>query len=92
MTIAEACDSLKLEAATREIGFVLIKNQVVANAGIFFVRPIGFVAYPSPKDQIRGFQIASPEVIIKNFNSCIIGPESFIKESAKKALDWATAF
>ena len=92
MTIAEACDSLKLEAALRELGFVVIKDRVVVNAGVYFVRPVGFTAFPDSKDLIRGFQVAPPRIMIEKFDSISWNNSYYIKESAKQALDWATAF
>lgn len=92
MTIAEACDSLKLEAASRELGFVVIKDRVVVNAGVYFVRPVAFTAFPDPKDPIRGFQVAPPRIMIEKFDSISWNNSYYIKESAKRALDWATSF
>ena len=75
MKLNEACDSLKLECALRELGFVDIKWRCVANAGIFFVQPVGFP--DDPDGDLLGFQISHAKKIVK------------LSESAKKALDFA---
>ena len=41
MKLEEACYSLKLECALRDLGFVDIGWKCVAHAGIFFVQPVG---------------------------------------------------
>ncbi len=41
MILEEACYSLKLECALRDLGFVDIGWKCVAHAGIFFVQPVG---------------------------------------------------
>ena len=41
MKLIDGCHSLKLECALRNLGFVDIKWRCVANAGIFFVVPVG---------------------------------------------------
>ena len=55
MILKEACDSLKLECALRNLGFVDIGWKVIANAGIFFVQPVGWSVDPEPKDELLGF-------------------------------------
>lgn len=55
MILKEACDSLKLECALRNLGFVDIGWKVIANAGIFFVQPVGWSVNPEPKDELLGF-------------------------------------
>ena len=46
MKLIDGCHSLKLECALRNLGFVDIKWRCVANAGIFFVVPVGIPDNP----------------------------------------------
>ena len=57
MCLKEACESLRLECALREIGYVDIGWKCIANGGIFFVQPIGWGDEESstPKDELLGF-------------------------------------
>ena len=55
MKLIEACDSLKLECALRELGFVEIGWKTVAHAGIYFVEPIGMRNDCQPEDEALGF-------------------------------------
>jgi hypothetical protein len=55
MKLKEACYSLKLECALREYGFVEIGWKVVANAGIYFIEPIGLRKDCGPQDEALGF-------------------------------------
>ena len=57
MKLIEACDSLKLECALREVGFVTIGWMVVAHAGIYFIEPVGLTPEPGPHDDLLGFMI-----------------------------------
>ena len=60
MILEEACHSLKLECALRDLGFVDIGWKCVAHAGIFFIQPVGLpddpdgdcllYTSPSPRD------------------------------------------
>ena len=75
MKLIDGCHSLKLECALRELGFVDIKWRCVANAGIYFVQPVGFP--DDPDGDLLGFQISHAKKIVK------------LSESAKKALDFA---
>lgn len=61
MTIEEANVSLKLECALRELGFMEIKERIVAHAGIYFVRPVGFSFGARLWDDLLGFQIEKSE-------------------------------
>ena len=53
MILEEACHSLKLECALRDLGFVDIGWKCVAHAGIFFIQPVGFPDYPD--GELLGF-------------------------------------
>ena len=75
MKLIDGCHSLKLECALRNLGFVDIKWGCVANAGIFFVVPVGIP--DNPEGDLIGFQITHSEKVVK------------LSESAKKALDFA---
>tara|TARA_B100000524_G_C23560815_1_gene338232 strand:+ start:186 stop:476 length:291 start_codon:yes stop_codon:yes gene_type:complete len=57
MSIEEACHSLKLECALRELGFVDIGWKCVAHAGMFFVQPVGWgnESELKPEDDLLGF-------------------------------------
>ena len=52
MKLEEACFSLKLECALRELGFVEIGWKTIAHAGIYFVEPIGLRPDCGPEDNI----------------------------------------
>ena len=58
MKLEEACHSLKLECALRDIGFVDIGWKCVAHAGIFFVQPIGVP--DDPDGDLLGFSLSVP--------------------------------
>ena len=57
MKLIDACDSLKLECALRDVGFVTIGWKVVAHAGIYFIEPVGMTPEPEPTDDLLGFMI-----------------------------------
>ena len=59
MRLEEACHSLKLECALRDLGFVDIGWKCVAHAGLFFVQPVGWGPESSltPQDELLGFLI-----------------------------------
>tara|TARA_B100000886_G_scaffold266862_1_gene191168 strand:+ start:166 stop:405 length:240 start_codon:yes stop_codon:yes gene_type:complete len=75
MKLIDGCHSLKLECALRNLGFVDIKWRCVANAGIFFIVPVGIP--DNPEGDLLGFQITHSKKVVK------------LSESAKKALDFA---
>ena len=75
MKLDEACDSLKLECALRELGFVNIDWKCIAHAGLYFVCPFGLP--DDPDSDLIGFSIYKSQKVIK------------ISSSAKKALDYA---
>jgi hypothetical protein len=58
MKLEEACYSLKLECALRELGFVDIGWKCVAHAGIFFVQPVGIP--DDPDGDLLGFSLSIP--------------------------------
>lgn len=58
MILEEACYSLKLECALRELGFVDIGWKCVAHAGIFFVQPVGIP--DDPEGDLLGFSLTIP--------------------------------
>ena len=55
MILEEACHSLKLECALRDLGFVDIGWKCVAHAGIFFIQPVGFP--DDPEGELLGFSL-----------------------------------
>ena len=75
MILQDGNDSLKLECALRELGFVQINCRVVAHAGIFFVQPIGIP--DELEGDLLGFTITYESKVIK------------LQNTAKKALDTA---
>ena len=58
MILEEACYSLKLECALRDLGFVDIGWKCVAHAGIFFVQPVGIP--DDPEGDLLGFSLIIP--------------------------------
>jgi len=59
MCLEEACHSLKLECALRNLGFVDIGWKCVAHAGLYFVQPVGVgpEGSHSPEDELLGFLV-----------------------------------
>ena len=80
MLLQQACDSLKLECALRDLGFVDIGWKCVAHAGIFFVQPMGIP--DDPEGDLLGFALTVPYA--KDYNKVKL------MTTAKKALDYAT--
>ena len=58
MKLEEACYSLKLECALRDLGFVDIGWKCVAHAGIFFIQPVGIP--DDPDGDLLGFSLSIP--------------------------------
>ena len=87
MTIGEGCDSLKIECALRNFGWIEYKNLIIANVGEYFVRPIGYSPMIEKTDDLFGFQIGKPEIIIKHFDFQL-GYLPF-SSSAKRAIEVA---
>ena len=79
MKLEEACYSLKLECALRELGFVDIGWKCVAQAGIFFVQPVGIP--DDPDADLLGFSLSIPNRKYKQRYK-LVG-------TAKRALDIA---
>ena len=75
MQLLDACHSLKLECALRDLGFVDIGWKCVAHAGIFYVQPVGIP--DDPEGDLFGFTITYDSKVIK------------LQNTAKKALDTA---
>lgn len=67
MTLEQGIDSLKLECALRNLGFVNIHNTVVANCGIYFIRPIGFNTLNVLDDDLYGYQLSEPAQMMDDF-------------------------
>ena len=65
MILEEACHSLKLECALRDLGFVDIGWKCVAHAGIFFIQPVGFP--DDPDGELLGFSLTLP-----NTHDCLL--------------------
>jgi hypothetical protein len=88
MTIEEANVSLKLECALRELGFMEIKDRIIAHAGLYFIFPVGFLYEARICDDLLGFQIQKSEEweYDKTTGLCLGKP---ISQSAKSALDLA---
>ena len=76
MTLEDGCNSLKLECALRELGFVNIGWKCIAHAGLYFVQPFGLP--DDPEADLLGFHIFKERKIIR------------ISTSAKQALDYAS--
>jgi len=87
MTLEDACYSLKLECALRELGFVDIGWRVVAHAGIFFVEPVGWSTACGPGDDLLGFQLQRHVMARKIERGPHLGRP--IAQTAKQALDLA---
>tara|TARA_B100001063_G_scaffold223777_1_gene231243 strand:- start:147 stop:395 length:249 start_codon:yes stop_codon:yes gene_type:complete len=79
MILEEACYSLKLECALRELGFVDIGWKCVAHAGIFFVEPVGIP--DDPEGDLLGFSLIIPYTKDKRQYKLV--------STAKRALDIA---
>jgi hypothetical protein len=87
MTIEEANVSLKLECALRELGFMEIKERIVAHCGLYFIRPVGFFYEARLCDDLLGFQVEKSEEWEYSRTGLCLGKP--IAQSAKSALDLA---
>jgi hypothetical protein len=87
MTIEEANVSLKLECALRELGFMEIKDRIIAHAGLYFIFPVGFYYNATLLDNLLGFQIEKSEEWEYSRTGLCLGKP--IAQSAKSALDLA---
>lgn len=88
MTLEDACYSLKLECALRDLGFVDVGWRVIAHAGIFFVEPVGWSSVCGPKDDLLGFQLQR-HVMAREVNERGLHFGRPIAQTARKALDLA---
>jgi hypothetical protein len=79
MTLEDACYSLKLECALRELGFV--------DVGIFFVEPAGWSTVCGPEDDLLGFQLQRHVMAKETVGGLHLGRP--IAQTARKALDLA---
>ncbi len=80
MILEEACHSLKLECALRDLGFVDIGLKFLAHSGIFFIQPFGFKDYP--EGELLGFSLTLPNTHDMR--------RVRLMRTAKRALDYAT--
>ena len=81
MLLKEACESIKLECALRELGFVELGWRTIAHAGIYFLEPIGMRTDCGPEDETLGF-ILGEEIFSRN-----PGGIHFMFMTAKEAFD-----
>lgn len=88
MTLEDACYSLKLECALRELGFVDVGWRVIAHAGIFFVEPVGWSTVCGPNDDLLGFQLQR-HVMAREVDERGLHLGRPIAQTAKRALDLA---
>jgi hypothetical protein len=79
MKLEEACYSLKLECALRNLGFVDIGWKCVAHAGIYFVQPVGIP--DNPDGDLLGFSLSVSDSRIHRRRRMV--------STAKRALDIA---
>lgn len=86
MILEQACDSLKLECALRNLGFVDIGWKVIANAGIFFVQPVGWSTDPQPDDELLGFLLEKHIMASRQTDN--LNPKLLLS-SAREALELA---
>ena len=75
MCIEEACYSLKLECALRELGFVDIGWKCIAHAGLFFIQPVGWGPENDlkPEDPLLGFLIREHIMAKKQTDGRLMG-------------------
>ena len=81
MLLKEACDSIRLECAIREYGFVQIGWKTIARAGIYFLEPIGMTMDYGPEDEALGF-VLGEEIFSRNPTAL-----HYLFASAKDAFD-----
>ena len=83
MLLREACESIRLECALRDLGFVEIGWKTVAHAGIYFLEPVGMTMNYGPDDETLGF-VMGEEMFSRNPSSL-----HFMFQSAREAFDMA---
>jgi len=88
MDIKEGCESLRLECAMRELGFIDWKGTVIGRAGGYFVKPIGWYPFSELSDALCGFLIAKPKEMVYMQDELLFEMNPRM-ESAKKAIDYA---
>lgn len=67
MTLEDGMDSLKLQCALNDYGFIILHDTVLAKCNNYFIRPIGMSTINNKEDDLFGFQYAPPSMMIKNF-------------------------
>ena len=87
MNLKEANESLKLECALRDLGFVEFDWRVVAHAGLYFVRAVGHLYNPVYCDELLGFQIEKSEEWEYTKTGLCLGKP--IVQTAKQAIELA---
>lgn len=87
MKLYEANESLKLECALRELGFIQFDWKVVAHAGLYFIRPVGIMHNCNENDDLLGFQLSTEDEAAFDDNNFRLGLP--ILQTAKRALDFA---
>lgn len=87
MNLQEANNSLKLECALRDLGFVEINYRVIAHAGLYFVRAVGYFYTASMNDDLLGFQVENSDDWEYTKTGLCLGKP--LVQTAKQALDLA---
>lgn len=67
MSLEDGTFSLIIECNLENLGFIRVHNTVVANAGLFFIRPLGLHTVNHMEDDLHGFQIAPPKEMMEDF-------------------------
>ena len=67
MTLQDGCDSLKLECALKDYGFIILHDTVLAHCNNYYIRPIGMSTMNIMEDDLFGFQYSIPNLMIENF-------------------------
>ncbi len=83
MTLQDACTSLKLECALRDLGFVEIDWRVIASVGLFFIIPVGYSEFSQANDDLLFFQIRQNNLTPRLILNCPMA------DTARAALDTA---
>jgi len=90
MSLEDGVFSLILECNLRNLGFIRIHNTIVANAGSYFIRPIGMNTINNMEDDLWGFQVGSPKAMMKDFTGKQLN--LLFYSTAKIALDRAIGY
>jgi len=67
MTLEDGMDSLKLQCALNDYGFIILHDTVLAKCNNLFIRPIGMSTVNNKEDDLYGFQYAEPKLMLENF-------------------------